>query len=103
MKYIITENRMVGIIEKYIQDRVGKLRKYPTHHINARDGDYEFANNKGETIFRLMDHDLGVDEPLYLQMLSLFNLNDRELEELIKLWFKTHYPDSLILSVYPLV
>ena len=52
MKYIITENRLVGLVDKYIEDSVGKLRKFPLEHINAREDDFELVDDSDETIFR---------------------------------------------------
>jgi hypothetical protein len=45
MKYIITENRLVGLVDKYIEDSVGKLRKFPLEHINAREDDFELVDD----------------------------------------------------------
>jgi hypothetical protein len=51
-------------------------------------------------MFYYYDYGLGVEEKLYLKMLSLFNLNHRELEKLLEKWFKNHY-DGMVLTVYP--
>ena len=51
MKYIITENRLVDFVDKYLEDSVGRLRVFPLTHINARDGDFELVKDNGETIF----------------------------------------------------
>ncbi len=100
MKYIITENRLVDIVDKYLEDSIGRLRKFPITHINAREDDFELVDDKGETIFYYYDYGLGVEEKLYLKMLSLFNLNHRELEKLLTKWFKNHYY-GMVLTVYP--
>jgi hypothetical protein len=102
MKYIITENRMVDLVEKYLEDSIGRLEIFPLEHINAREDDFELANNSGETIFTYFDYGLGVEENLYLKMLSLFNLNHKELEKLLEKWFSKHY-DGMVLSVYPII
>ena len=51
MKYIITENRLVDFVDKYLEDSVGRLRVFPLTHINAREGDFELVKDNGETIF----------------------------------------------------
>jgi len=100
MKYVITENRLVDFVDKYLEDSIGRLRKFPITHINAREDDFELVDDKGETMFYYYDYGLGVEEKLYLKMLSLFNLNHRELEKLLEKWFKNHY-DGMVLTVYP--
>ena len=100
MKYIITENRLVDFVDKYLEDSIGRLRKFPITHINAREDDFELVDDKGETMFYYYDYGLGVEEKLYLKMLSLFNLNHRELEKLLTKWFKNHY-NGMVLTVYP--
>lgn len=100
MKYIITENRLVDFVDKYLEDSIGRLRKFPITHINAREDDFELVDDKGETMFYYYDYGLGVEEKLYLKMLSLFNLNHREFEKLLAKWFKNHY-DGMVLTVYP--
>jgi hypothetical protein len=100
MKYVITENRLVDFVDKYLEDSIGRLRKFPITHINAREDDFELVDDKGETMFYYYDYGLGVEENLYLKMLSLFNLNHRELEKLLEKWFKNHY-DGMVLTVYP--
>ena len=36
MKYIITENRLVDFVDKYLNDVVGELNRVELDHINAR-------------------------------------------------------------------
>jgi hypothetical protein len=102
MKYIIKENRLVDIVDKYLEDSIGRLRKFPLDHMNAREDDFELADDSGETIFTYFDYGLGVEENLYLKMLSLFNLNHKELEKLLEQWFTKHY-DGMVLTIYPII
>jgi len=102
MKYIITENRFVDLVDKYLEDSIGKLRKFPLEHINAREDDFELADDNGETIFTYFDYGLGVEENLYIKMLSLFNLDHKELEKLLEKWFSKHY-DGIVINVYPII
>jgi hypothetical protein len=102
MKYIISENRLVDLVDKYLEDSIGKLRKFPLEHINAREDDFELADDNGETIFTYFDYGLGVEENLYIKMLSLFNLDHKELEKLLEKWFSKHY-DGIVINVYPII
>jgi hypothetical protein len=102
MKYIITENRLIDLVDKYLEDSIGRLRKFPITHINAREDDFELVDDKGETMFYYYDYGLGVEENLYIKMLSLFNLNHRELEKLLEKWFSKHY-DGMVLTIYPII
>jgi hypothetical protein len=102
MKYLITENRLVDIVDKYLEDSIGRLRIFPLTHINAREDDFELVDDSGQTNFIYFDYGLGVEENLYLKMLSLFNLNHKELEKLLEKWFTKHY-DGMVLTVYPII
>ena len=102
MKYLITENRLVDLVDKYLEDSVGKLRKFPLEHINAREDDFELVDDSDETIFRYFDYELGVEENFYIKMLSLFSLNHRELEKLLENWFSQNY-DGVVLTIYPII
>lgn len=93
---------MVNLVDKYLEDSVGTLRKFPLEHINAREYDFELVDNSGETIFTYFDNGLGVEEKLYIKMLTLFNLSHKELEKLLEKWFSKHYKD-LVLTVYPII
>jgi hypothetical protein len=102
MKYIITENRLVDIVDKYLEDSIGRLRIFPLTHMNSREDDFELVDDSGQTNFIYFDYGLGVEENLYLKMLSLFNLNHKELEKLLEKWFTKHY-DGMVLTVYPII
>jgi hypothetical protein len=36
-------------------------------------------------------------------MMALFNLEKRELEKLLEKWFNKHYPDSMVITAYPMI
>ena len=103
MKYLITENRLVDFVHNYLQDNIGRLRKFPIVHYNAREGDFELVNDRGQTILTYEDYHLAVDKELYFRMMSLFNLENNELEKLLEKWFKKNYPDNLVIGVYPMI
>jgi hypothetical protein len=103
MKYVITENRLVDFVDKYLQNNIGGLRKFPIVHYNAREGDFELVTDRGQTILTYEDYHLAVDKELYNKLLSLFNLENNELEKLLEKWFEKNYPDSMVIGVYPMI
>jgi hypothetical protein len=100
MKYIITENRLIEFVDKYIQDSVGTLRKFPIDSINARDDDFELVDDGGNSMFIYLDYHLGIDNYLFNTMRNLFDLNVRQTEELLESWFKKHYPGNMVITAY---
>ena len=70
MKYIITENRLVDFVDKYFENNIGKLRKFPLTHINAREDDFQIVDENMDTVFRYMDYHLGVEEKLFYHMMK---------------------------------
>jgi hypothetical protein len=103
MKYVIAENRLVDFVDKYLQNNIGGLRKFPIVHYNAREGDFELVTDRGQTILTYEDYHLAVDKELYNKLLSLFNLENNELEKLLEKWFEKNYPDSMVIGVYPMI
>jgi len=103
MKYIISENRLVDFVDKYFENNIGKLRKFPLTHINAREDDFEIVDENMDTVFRYMDYHLGVEEKLFYHMMNLFALDKRELEKLLEKWFDKNYPGNLVITAHPIV
>jgi hypothetical protein len=103
MKYIITENKLLDFVDKYIKARVGKLTKSELDHINSTEGDFELVNDDLDTIFRYMDYHLGVEESFFYEMMNMFNLNKRETEKLLEKWFNKHYPDDMVITAFPII
>jgi hypothetical protein len=101
MKYVITENRLVDFVGNYLEDSVGRLRKFPLNSINAGEDDFELVDDGGNTIFSYYDYGLGIDKTIFYKMMSLFNLEGRELENLLESWFEKNYPGNMVLSAYP--
>jgi len=99
MDYIITENRLLRLIDNYIEETFGELKKIPYKHINAREGDFELVS-EDKTIFLFMDHSLEVDKNLFNDLKGLFNLSGSEMAQLFEIWFQKHFPDDLLLQVY---
>jgi hypothetical protein len=103
MNYIISENRLINFLDKYIEERVGKLKKIPLNHVNARDGDFKLVADDGTSIFDYEDYHLGVKPDLFYTLMGLFNINKNELENLIEKWFSFHFPGSFLIQVYCLL
>ena len=103
MKYVIKEDRLSNLIDAYIEESVGELTKIPYDYINAREDDFELIDRDKNTIFRYYDYELGMEPELFIKLLSLFNLNAKELTKIIEKWFKSHFPENLILTVYPII
>ena len=100
MKYIITENRLVDFVDKYITDSVGRLRKFPITHINAREDDFDLVDDNGWKVFVYLDHHLEVDNELFDKTKALFNLDTRETEKLLEKWFEKNYPGNMVITAY---
>ena len=100
MKYLITENRLVDFVDKYLKDTVGELRKFPINHINAREDDFELIDDNSWKVFVYLDYHLEVDSELFDKTKDLFNLNTRETEKLLEKWFEKNYPGNLVISAF---
>ena len=103
MKYVITENRLVDFVDKYLNDVVGELNQVELDHINATEGDFEIVDKNMDTIFRYMDYHLGVEEKLFYHMMNLFGLDKRETEKLIEKWFDKNYPGNMVITAFPII
>jgi hypothetical protein len=101
MKYIISENKLTNFLNTYIDESVGRLRKFPINHVNARDDDFELVDDRGQTIFTYLDYHLAVEKDFFYKLMSLFSLEKRDTEKLIEKWFSSHYPDSMVIAAYP--
>jgi hypothetical protein len=103
MKYLITENRLVDFVDKYLKDTVGELNKVELDHINATEGDFEIVDENMETVFRYMDYHLGVEQHLFSHMMNLFGLDKRETEKLLEKWFDKNYPGNMVITAFPII
>jgi hypothetical protein len=97
MEYIITERKLIDLIDRFIETNVGELHKLPLEGINARSDDFVLMNPAGNVVFTFSDHHLSVDKDLFFTLMNLFNINNLELEILLKSWFEYHFPKELIL------
>lgn len=100
MDYIITEQRLIKLIDKYITDTVGKLYITDSTNVNAREGDFEIIDDKGDLVFEFLNHNLGIKQQLFLTIMNYLNMNNSETEGLFRRWFEYRYPDNLIIAAY---
>jgi hypothetical protein len=100
MKYVITESKLINFVDKYIADSVGRLRKFPVVHINAREDDFKLVQDNGRKVFVYSDYHLEVDNELFDRMMALFNLDTRETEKLLEKWFEKNYPGNMVITAY---
>jgi hypothetical protein len=100
MKYVITESKLINFVDKYIADSVGRLRKFPVVHINAREDDFKLVQDNGRKAFVYSDYHLEVDNELFDRMMALFNLDTRETEKLLEKWFEKNYPGNMVITAY---
>ena len=100
MEYIIAENRLIRLIDNYIDDTLGELRKVDYVDVNAREGDFEILDENGGLVARYVDYHFGVKQQLFLDIMNYFNLSNSETEGLFKIWFEKKYPDNLLLGAY---
>lgn len=100
MKYLIKESKLINLVDKFITDSVGRLRKFPLEDINAREGDFELIQDNAWKVFVYSDYHLEVDNELFDSMKGLFNLDTRETEKLFEKWFEQNYPGNMVITAY---
>ena len=100
MKYIITEDRLTNFVDKFITNSVGKLRKFPSDHVNAREGDFELVQESGWKVFDYSDYHLEVDNELFDSIKTLLDLSTRETEKLLEKWFERNYPGNMVITAF---
>ena len=100
MDYIISEDRLVKLVDKYITLVVGDLiQRESSHHLGEKE-DFDLVDENENMIFQYFGRHLGVSKQLFLTISELFNRNFSDTEDLIQRWFKKKYPDEPIQAVY---
>jgi hypothetical protein len=100
MDYIISEDRLVKLVDKYITLVVGELIERDSSHTIGTEEDFDLVDKNENMIFQFLDQHLGVSQHLFLTISGLFNRNFSETEDLIQRWFENKYPDNPIKAVY---
>lgn len=100
MEYIIAESRLVKLLDNYITRRVGKLRMRNSSNIRAKEEDFELVDENRNLIFEMIDGHLGISYELFYKIMSMFNMNYTETENLFVKWFEHRYPNERIVASY---
>ena len=100
MDYIISEDRLIKLVDKYITSSVGDLiQRESSHHLREKE-DFDLVDKNENMIFQYFGRHLGVSKQLFLTISELFGRSFSETEKLIQRWFEKKYPDEPIESVY---
>ena len=100
MDYIITEGRLVKLIDNYISQTVGELEIKNSSNVRGTKDDFELFDKRGNLIFEFVGDHLGVSQQLFLTISSLFNINESETENMFVRWFEKKFPDENIVASY---
>ena len=100
MDYIITEGRLVKLMDNYITQMVGELTMAPSSNTIASKDDFELVDKNKNLIFEFVDDHLGISQQLFFTISSLFNLNDSETENMFVRWFEKKFPNENIVASY---
>lgn len=101
MKYIIREDRLVRLVDEYIDTVVGELIQRESSHHLGDETDFDIVDENGNMIFQYFGKHLGVSKDLFSKIYGLFaHINVSETEKLIQLWFEKKYPDEPVQAVY---
>ena len=100
MDYIITESRLVKLIDNYINHTVGELEMKNSSNIRGTKDDFELVDKNGNLIFEFVGGHLGISQRLFETISSLFNINFPETENMFVRWFEKKFPDENIVASY---
>ena len=100
MKYIIREDRLVKLVDKYITSLVGELIATKSSHHLGDEKDFDIVDGNGNMVLQYFGRQLGVSKHLFVTISELFGRNFSETEDLIQQWFEKKYPDEPIDDVY---
>ena len=100
MKYIISEDRLLRLVDEYITSVVGELIATKSSHQLGDEKDFDIVDENGNMVFQYFGKHLGVSKQLFVTISELFGRSFSETEKLIQLWFEKKYPDEPIDDVY---
>ena len=100
MKYIISEDRLLRLVDEYITSVVGELIQIESSHHLGEKEDFDLVDGNENTIFQYFGKHLGVSKQLFVTIGELFGRNVSETEKLIQRWFEKKYPDEPVQAVY---
>lgn len=88
MEYIITENRYYSVIIKWLNNEFSNLKLYDYSKfliLFMKDGEIIFDYDKKNGVVHISHEHIGN----YLE--SIFGMENRQIQEVIKLWVKEYY------------
>ena len=100
MDYIISEDRLLRLVDEYITSVVGELIHRESSHQLGDEKDFDIVDENGNMVFQYFGKHLGVSKQLFVTISELFGRSFSETEKLIQLWFEKKYPDEPIYDVY---
>jgi uncharacterized protein YxjI len=100
MEYIISEDRLVRLVDKYITSVVGELIETKSSHQLGDENDFDIVDENGNMVFQYFGKHLGVSKQLFVTISELFGRSFSETEKLIQRWFEKKYPDEPVQAVY---
>ena len=100
MKYIISEDRLLRLVDEYITSVVGKLIATKSSHQLGDEKDFDIVDENGNMVFQYFGKHLGVSKNLFVTISELFGRSFSETEKLIQLWFEKKYPNEPVQAVY---
>ena len=100
MDYIISEDRLLRLVDEYITSVVGELIQIESSHHLGEKEDFDIVDGNENMIFQYFGKHLGVSKNLFVTISELFGRSFSETEKLIQLWFEKKYPDEPIYDVY---
>ena len=100
MDYIISEDRLLRLVDEYITSVVGELIQRESSHQLGDEKDFDIVDENGNMVFQYFGKHLGVSKQLLVTISELFGRSFSETEKLIQLWFEKKYPDEPIYDVY---
>ena len=101
MDYIISEDRLVRLVDKYIATSVGELIETKSSHQLGDENDFDIVDENGNVVFQYFGKHLGVSKDLFSNLHGLFShMNVSETENLILRWFEKKYPDEPVQAAY---
>ena len=100
MDYIISEDRLIRLVDKYISTSVGELIKTKSSHQLGEKEDFDLLDGNGNMTFQYFGRHLGVARELFYTIMSMFNLNQSQTEEMFVKWFERRFPEERVVASY---
>ena len=87
-------------MDNYITRSVGDLTLKGSSNIHATPQDFELVDQNGKLMFEFIDGHLGVSIILFTTIMTMFNLNQTQAEDMFVKWFEKRFPYERIVASY---